>query len=44
MSYAAQDESEKVNDLWNDYLRSYESKIHSWQKKNKALKEFSTVK
>jgi len=44
ITYAAQDDGEKIDALWSNYLRSYEKQVQAWQKKNKALKEFSTVK
>jgi len=44
VSYAAQDESEKVQDAWSNYLRTYEAQVHKWTTMSKGLKEFSTVK
>jgi len=44
VSYAAQDESEEIQEAWAKYLRSYESRVNDWVKMSKGLKEFSRVK
>jgi len=44
VGYAAQDESDAIQEAWAKYLRSYESQVHKWTSMNKSLKEFSRVK
>ena len=44
VAYAAQDESQEIQDAWDTYLRSYNRKVENWVKKSKGLKEFSRVK
>jgi hypothetical protein len=44
VTYAAQDESEEIQELWSNHLRSYERKVNNWTKMSKGLKEFSRVK
>ena len=44
VGYAAQDESDEIQEAWAKYLRSYEAKVKKWVTMNKGLKEFSRVK
>ena len=44
VGYAAQDESDEIQEAWARYLRSYEKQVGKWVKMNKSLKEFSRVK
>ncbi|MHC4452769.1 MAG: hypothetical protein ACYS0E_21955 [Planctomycetota bacterium] len=44
VGYAAQDESDEIQEAWAKYLRSYERQVKKWVTMNKGLKEFSRVK
>lgn len=44
VAYAAQDESDEIQEAWEKYLRSYDRKVKKWVEMSKGLKEFSRVK